>query len=227
MQFEEVISRVRMRCGRPSPQVLSDDAIKVYFNSAMQRLADEIGWLFPDPLPITLEQGVYRYPLPDNVMQVFAVYYGTNPVRQVVPDNYERWVRDNLTVQPTVTGIPTLFAVYGRQLYLNPPPSQGTTDATTALTVTYLAYSPGLEARGIQGLPDGDYDTVIYDASSEFLEFNPGTTPEEVALRTKLAASNAAYYKRHLTATRARWENEASFSQSSISPAYRRAWAAR
>ena len=229
LDYAQIISEIRLCVGRPSPQVVSDEVLERYYNRALKRLAGELGWLIPlDPIQIHLTANQYSYPLPEPVMQVLWVAYGTAPMLQIAPDNVMRWIRDNQGwMNQAASSPPASFAIMGRNLLLNPPPAQDTTSADTLLQVGYIADSPGLQARGVAGLPDSDCLTAVYDAGSEFLAFNPGTTEAEQAVRAALVAPNAAFYQRHLNQSREDWDQQAKFAQRRIAVGGRRTIAAR
>lgn len=229
MDFAAYISELRIRVGSPSANAVSDELLRRYFNSALQRLAGEIGWLIPtDPIVVSLDRNVYSYPLPDTVMQVLWVTYGANPMQQVVPDSVFRWIRDNQNWMDSTPGTsPSSFGIYGRNLLLNPPPAQPTTGPESVLRLGYIAYSPGLGARGVPGLPDGEAWTAIYDAALEFCSYNPGNDDAERAKRAALVPINTAFYQRHLKQSQANWEEQALFQSTTLSVGYRRTFAAR
>lgn len=217
----QALAELRLRVGDMSPNATTQDTLRRFYASALERLAQKLKWNIPLPTTLTIPAQEYRIPMPDDLMQILWVECNGN---RITPDSVNRWIRDRVqygvsTVQATT---PSLYAMQGRRLLFYPVFS-----ADTEIVLSYIAHSPRLQPGGITGLPWADLMVAVYDAAAEYLSYFPGDTPEAQAKAAGLLKANLAFYARELEQAEMRWLKPEVFQQTRIGVGGRRSFPAK
>lgn len=171
MTDTELVSHLRERVGSPSVDTVSERRLREYLASALEWLAGELEFhvrTLPDALSLTAE--TYEYPLPADCLRVLWLEWNETKLE---PGSVASWVRDGRDWRNATAGNPTGYAVEGRQLVLYPPPSSDAVTTDGAVTLSYLATSPGVDASGVPGLTNTDLWCAVYAAAIEYLGNHP------------------------------------------------------
>lgn len=215
----EALAQLRVRIGDPSKNEVSNETLRMFFTSALQRLAHELKWNVPPATTITVAAQDYAVPLPDDLM--WLLWVEANNLR-LQPDSANRLILDSFSWRDQQPGTPSRYVIQGRTLILIPPPA-----SDTEFTFSYIANSDGLQPGGITALPDADFQCAIYDAAIEFLSMFPGDTPEAQQKRTVLMTMNKTFYEREIANSRERRDSQAYFAQKALQVGGRRAYPSR
>lgn len=202
----QILSSLRLRIGNPPPTgngAVYDYTLGLMFEDALQRLYDKLECRVTDqPTMILLQDGVFRYPLPPDVVRVLTVRIEGF---QLYPDSVYRWLRDGLVYDDAQASKSARFALASRNLLLYPPPDLDEYTEPVFAELTYIGASPGLQPQGVEGLLATDAQTAMYDTAREFDALFPGDTPEEQSKSARRQASNSAQYNECLALSRKNW----------------------
>lgn len=154
---------------------------------------------------IPFAAGVIEYPLPRNMAWLMWVQVGQS---LLLPTSTWSMNLNTTNVATGATnwrsatpGTPTQYAVEGRALIFNPPPSSDFAAGTPFFSWRWLGTGRELDLSGTPDLSDMDQQLIRYDAALGWLAAHP--SPENAAR----SQAYAAEIQRRLPAAKSRWEN--------------------
>jgi hypothetical protein len=104
---------------------------------------------------ITVKQGTFKYPLPENFLRVMDIYYPELVCRLKPLD----LLQFDMTSPAKFEGPPENYTLYGNELWVFPTPN----NSTDTLELRYIKNAPALKAEGDVPLLDKNYLHLLVD----------------------------------------------------------------
>jgi len=174
MNGKELLSELRERIGNPNVNEVSNPQLERYLASALSWLASELDYVVrteTQMIQVTAEQ--QEYPLPGDFMSMIFVEWDGN---RVLPTSTYSMDRDGTLWRGATGANLAQYAIQGRKLILQPPPSSGAVTADSLLTLRYIADSPGVQVSGTPDLSDTDQRLALWEAAYQYLIVHPSET---------------------------------------------------
>jgi hypothetical protein len=117
--YSDVVNEVLNFGFNDGPQV-NRERIKKWVNEALQQVAREVDAPeFQTTETITMQQGVYKYPLPTGLSRVQDIYY-PELQKRLRPVDQQQF---DTTAPKLIEGPPTIYTLYGTELWVFPAPN--------------------------------------------------------------------------------------------------------
>lgn len=158
-----------------------------------------------DAIPLVADQ--LEYVLPRNLAWMIWVEYNGNLLRPTSTyamnlNTSNTAVAGSTSWRSAASGTPIQYAIEGRSLILNPPPSAASIVTTPTMRWRWIGASDeGWQMEGTPQLSDMDQQLVRYDAAIGYLSAHP--TPENA----QRIQAYTAEIQRRLPAAKQRWAN--------------------
>jgi hypothetical protein len=219
MDQRTIYSILRRLIGGPSPTETSERDLGEYVASASDWLASELKDQFvTDNFLIALVADQSEYPLPPDVGWVLFAEWNS---QRLSPSSHFQWDRNGTSYRTAPSGNLSEFAVYGRSMILNPPPSDTAVTTDGYLTTRCITTAREMTAAGLAGFSDFDARLMLYEAAFEYLVNHPS---DENNAR---AQAHLAQINRLLPAARERARTPIEDQRPQFWPQVRRRGAAR
>jgi hypothetical protein len=167
----QLYSDLRELIGGMSVNEVSNRQLRKYLIPASEWLADQLKYsVATDELAIALVADQIDYPLPEAVGWIIWVEWSTN---KLDPNTTFGWEHDGLDWRDATSGSPTSFAIEGRKLLLNPPPSATAITTDGFLSMRYFSNSPGINPGGPVALSALDQQVLCLEAAERYLGLHP------------------------------------------------------
>lgn len=164
MTTQDLYGNFREVIGSPDPNRITNQRLSTYLVTALEQFAAEMNYLIKEDSDFfLLAADQAEYPLPDEVLSIMWVSWND---LLLDPASTELWDRDGTTWRGATSGdIPQEYAIEGRRLILNPPPTATAITTDPSLTVRYVACQTSIDAAGLPFLSDLDQWLIIYQAA--------------------------------------------------------------
>lgn len=173
MTRSQIHARVRRYIGGVDVNTITSEALEEFIEGAMFWLAgviEEFEVVETDQA-IALAASQRDYPLPLDCSEMILVQWNETRLRA---SSTNEWDRNGTQWRTSEAATPSEYAIQGRRLWLNPPPSADaiTTDGT--LTLRYIACPGEMGVSGPVQLPPLAHDLLCYEAAYRWLGTHPG-----------------------------------------------------
>ncbi|HXJ92629.1 MAG TPA: hypothetical protein VMT20_07075 [Terriglobia bacterium] len=153
--FVEIVNEVLNFGFNDGPQV-NRKRIESWVNEAQFQIAREVeASEFQETEVITLVQGQFKYPLPEDFLRVQDIYY-PELVARLKPLDLQQY---DMTAPAKFEGPPENYTLYGNELWVFPTPN----NSTDTLELRYIKNAPALKAEGDVPLLDKNYLHLLVD----------------------------------------------------------------
>lgn len=152
---------------------VADSTIDLYLQRGLEALNRIVGYAWKDDTSVSTASGTQEYTLPTDCVEILYVLYGTTLIPKTDLDDLRR---DGIDWRGTTAAPPTFYYVFGRKLGFYPKPN-----ATTTVTLRYIAAPLDFTASGFDQLADQDQALPIYYAASLWGETHPGAAMQAPA----------------------------------------------
>jgi hypothetical protein len=212
---------MRRRVGNPTQNEVPDREIQETLSSALEWLAGFLKNTQVTDLDIPLVANQMEYTVPRDCLYMSWVQIGSNLLQPT-----STWAINSsaVTTQSSqasgswltaVPSIPTRYAIEGRELILNPPPSAAFVLTTPFMAWRYIGTGSlwteqseiGMGVGGSPGLSTLDEDLVMYYAAAEWLGLRlVNVKPEQLPPIQAQIAELKDQISRRLPEAKRRWE---------------------
>lgn len=171
MTEAELYSEVRELIGNPQVNEVSNRQLRKYLIGACEWLADQLKYaVVTDDSAILLVEDQVEYSLPSELCWIVWVEW--NAIK-LDPATTYGWEREGTGWRSTTASLPASFAVEGRRLLLNPPPSDDAIDTDSLLSIRYISNTPGLAPGGPPQMGAMDQQALIFKAAHRYCIAHP------------------------------------------------------
>lgn len=165
----EFYSDLRELIGNPNTNAVTNRKLRPYLVYSLEYLAEELEYnVVTSDIALVADQ--LEYTLPSDLTHIVWVEWNTN---RLEPFTTFGWENDGTDWRDATSNSPTGYAVQGRHLILNPPPSSTAIATSGVVTVRYIGASAGMNAGGTPGLSVLDQRLVVYQAALDYCVANP------------------------------------------------------
>jgi hypothetical protein len=216
-----LIGKLRRRVGNPTQNEVPDRELQETLSSSLEWLAGYLRFCQVTDLDIPLVSSQMEYTIPRDCLYMSWVQIGQNLLQPTstwainsgaVTTQTAQQSRSWLTATPST---PTRYAIEGRELILNPPPSATFVAATPFMSWRYIGTDSiwteqsevGMGVNGSPGLSALDEDLVMYYAASEWLGMRlVNVKPDQLPPIQAQIAELKDQISRRLPEAKRRWE---------------------
>jgi hypothetical protein len=212
---------MRRRIGQPSQNEVPDRELQETLSSSIEWLAGYLRFCQVTDLEIPLAANQMEYQIPRDALLFSWVLIGQNLLQptstwainsSAVTTQTSQQSRSWLTAVP---GTPSRYAIEGRELILNPPPSATFVATTPVMAWRYIGTGSlwteqneiGMGVNGSPGLSTLDEDLVMYYAAAEWLGMRLVNAPADriPGIQAQIAELKDQISRR-LPESKKRWE---------------------
>jgi hypothetical protein len=171
MEQVQFFAEVRELIGNPNQTDIPDRRLRMHAEAALEKLAQVLKYsLKEDTVSLELVADQQEYDLPADVTRIMWMEY--NGTKLSVAST-SLWDRDGVTWRSPTSGIPAEYAIEGRKVIFDRPPSSTTVAAAKRVTYKYVSSSPGLALTGIPFLPEADARLAVLLTAQRWCIANP------------------------------------------------------
>lgn len=225
MTLGRLVGRLRRRVGQPSQNEVPDFELIQTLSSSLEWLAGYLKFCQVTDLEVPLAANQMEYAIPKDLLYMSWVLLGQNLLQPT-----STWAINSgaVTTQSSqqsgswltaVPSIPTRYAIEGRELILNPPPSATFVATTPVMAWRYIGTGSlwtdqneiGMGQEGSPSLSALDEDLVMYFAAAEWLGMRLVNAPADrlPGIQAQIAELKDQISRR-LPEAKRRWETRIS-----------------
>lgn len=177
MTRAELVADTRRKIGNKPVNEVSNPELETYVEGALERIASELRYpVRTDTTTLGLVAGLQEMMLPADLVEIISLYWNGQRLQSSSLDAYDRL---SIAWRGIASSTPQGFAVQGRTLFLNPPPTAAAIVTDPVLTLRGVWVPEFLPASGAVALGTLDHRLAAWLGARQYLLVHP--TQENLA----------------------------------------------